>query len=136
MAEQRTGDTQEGVFHVELFAHLRLLPCLAGASCSLHTLLNYRTRLEHYICCSVGTVCAFPAAGGMGGSTTAGGSTAAGGSGTAGASSGTAPAACDATVAKAGACYLVRPDGIIAFRSKEADAEALHEYLAKWYHWS
>ncbi|MGA7215063.1 MAG: hypothetical protein WBX20_12730, partial [Terrimicrobiaceae bacterium] len=39
-------------------------------------------------------------------------------------------------VAKAGACYLVRPDGIIAFRSKEADAEALHEYLAKWYHWS
>ena len=36
-------------------------------------------------------------------------------------------------VAKVGACYLVRPDGIIAFRSGEPDAAALLEYLAKWY---
>jgi FAD binding domain len=36
-------------------------------------------------------------------------------------------------VSNAGAFYLVRPDGIIAFRSGEADVGALREYLAKWY---
>jgi hypothetical protein len=40
MAEQRTGDTQEGVLHVELFDELRLLPCLPGALGNLHIFLE------------------------------------------------------------------------------------------------
>jgi 2-polyprenyl-6-methoxyphenol hydroxylase-like FAD-dependent oxidoreductase len=32
-----------------------------------------------------------------------------------------------------GALYLVRPDGIIAFRSGEPDTNVLSEYLARWY---
>jgi 2-polyprenyl-6-methoxyphenol hydroxylase-like FAD-dependent oxidoreductase len=39
----------------------------------------------------------------------------------------------EAYEARAGACYLVRPDGIIAYRSGDADPAALREYLAKWY---
>lgn len=35
--------------------------------------------------------------------------------------------------ASPGAIFLVRPDGIIAFRHGEPDAAALHEYLARWY---
>lgn len=35
--------------------------------------------------------------------------------------------------ARPGACYLVRPDGIIAFRSPEPDAHALAAYLDKWF---
>lgn len=40
----------------------------------------------------------------------------------------------EAYSAAEGAWYLVRPDGIIAFRSDEPDAVALSQYLAKWYH--
>jgi len=36
-------------------------------------------------------------------------------------------------VSSPGACYLVRPDGIVAFRSGEPDRAALSEYLAEWY---
>ena len=36
-------------------------------------------------------------------------------------------------VHKEGAFYLVRPDGIVAFRSGELDRDALSEYLARWY---
>ena len=36
-------------------------------------------------------------------------------------------------VSRAGACYLVRPDGVIAFRSGQPDTMALSDYLAKWY---
>jgi FAD binding domain/Aromatic-ring hydroxylase, C-terminal len=36
-------------------------------------------------------------------------------------------------VHKEGALYLVRPDGIIAFRSREPDTDALSDYLARWY---
>lgn len=32
-----------------------------------------------------------------------------------------------------GALYLVRPDGIIAFRGGQSDVTGLSEYLAKWY---
>ncbi len=35
--------------------------------------------------------------------------------------------------ARPGACYLVRPDGIIAFRCCEPDPAALAAYLSKWY---
>lgn len=35
--------------------------------------------------------------------------------------------------AREGACYLIRPDGIIAFRSGEPDPAALAAYLEKWY---
>ena len=37
------------------------------------------------------------------------------------------------SVGKPGPCFLVRPDGVIAFRSGEPDATALLEYLGKWY---
>jgi 2-polyprenyl-6-methoxyphenol hydroxylase-like FAD-dependent oxidoreductase len=37
------------------------------------------------------------------------------------------------SVGKPGPCFLVRPDGVIAFRSGEPDATALLEYLRKWY---
>ena len=36
-------------------------------------------------------------------------------------------------VHKEGAVYLVRPDGIVAFRSSEADTAALSHYLGTWY---
>lgn len=39
----------------------------------------------------------------------------------------------EAYAAREGSCYLVRPDGIVAFRSGTADAAALREYLAKWF---
>ncbi len=35
---------------------------------------------------------------------------------------------------KDGSWYLIRPDGIIAFRCGESTPTALSEYLAKWYH--
>lgn len=37
------------------------------------------------------------------------------------------------SVSKPGPCFLIRPDGVIAFRSREPDATALLEYLRKWY---
>jgi FAD binding domain len=37
------------------------------------------------------------------------------------------------SVGKPGPCFLVRPDGVIAFRSGEPDTTALLEYLGKWY---
>lgn len=39
----------------------------------------------------------------------------------------------EAYAAREGACYLVRPDGIVAFRSGTPDPSALREYLAKWF---
>jgi hypothetical protein len=36
-------------------------------------------------------------------------------------------------VSRPGSCFLVRPDGIIAFRSGKPDPTALCEYLGKWY---
>ena len=36
-------------------------------------------------------------------------------------------------VHKDGAIYLIRPDGIIAFRSSEPDIAALSQYFATWY---
>ena len=36
-------------------------------------------------------------------------------------------------VHKDGAIYLIRPDGVIAFRSSEPDIAALSQDLATWY---
>ena len=37
------------------------------------------------------------------------------------------------SVGKPGPCFLVRPDGVIAFRSEEPDPTALRDYLGRWY---